>query len=828
MCKLLYSITSVGALLLGVAILLGPRRGSAETAAEAPNVVGAPPSGLEEIVVTARKHKERLQDVPVAVTALSVETLDRYDLWRIEQIAAFTPELKVVRAASGSGATLSLRGIGSSFTSIGIEQSLAVIVDGVYYGQGRIINEGFLDMAQVEILKGPQALFFGKNATAGVLSFTSADPSDKFEAMGRLGYEFALEQAYFEGVVSSPVADKLSARLAVRASKMYGAHIENLAPATTYTTLDITDFSTTDHTVDSPEREIPQEEDLVGRLTLHYEATDRLTLTLKASATSYGVDNPTGNTELYHCTFGTAFNNPGDECNPDWKIKENDAPADVAATNPILNKHGGRLYQDYDSYSFTGDVSYAADGFDFELVSGYHDFTNHFLGDFDNTAQVNNGVWSGERSEYDAFSTEGRVRTTFDAPVNFMIGGYVQTTNLAFFQDSIFPGGLHNSAAADPTAQYISIRKNSRTEGETYAGFGQLIWNITPDVELAAGARYTNETKDSFFLQPYVNPLYQAAFVEGTRLEANQSFDNWSPELTLAWHITKDLTVYGAYKEGFKSGGFSGSALYSVDTVVDDLTFNPETVEGVEFGLRAALFDNTLRFNATLYDYEYSDLQVDFLDAERITFITTNAAAATTRGVELEAEWAPPAAPGFVLRSAVAYSDAYNEQFAGAPCYGGQTPAEGCAVTMIDHDGSPATPLIARPLQDLTGTPTALAPKWTASVDASYETPIGKGLMFGVFGNVRYSDDYFFNFFVNPIARQESYALFDASLRFGREDGGWSVDLIGKNLTDKYYLTGGIDGSPASGTGTPAGVHSDQVGMPGYPRTISVQFTARY
>ena len=124
--------------------------------------------GLEEIVVTARKREESILNIPVAVTAISGERLDRYQLRSLEQISASTPELTVVRGSNGSGATLSLRGIGSSYTSIGIEQSVAVNVDGVYYGQGRIINEGFFDMKQVEILKGPQALFFGKNSTSGV------------------------------------------------------------------------------------------------------------------------------------------------------------------------------------------------------------------------------------------------------------------------------------------------------------------------------------------------------------------------------------------------------------------------------------------------------------------------------------------------------------------------------------------------------------------------------------------------------------------------------------------------------------------------------------
>ncbi|MBP8234499.1 MAG: Plug domain-containing protein, partial [Rhizorhabdus sp.] len=126
--------------------------------------------GIQDIVVTARKRVETTQDVPVAVTALTREQLSRYDLSNLERVAASTPQFVIGRAPSGSGATLVLRGIGSNTTSIGLEQSVAVVVDGIYYGQGRTINEGFFDLGRLEILKGPQALFFGKNATAGVVS----------------------------------------------------------------------------------------------------------------------------------------------------------------------------------------------------------------------------------------------------------------------------------------------------------------------------------------------------------------------------------------------------------------------------------------------------------------------------------------------------------------------------------------------------------------------------------------------------------------------------------------------------------------------------------
>ena len=211
----------------------------ADAAAAVPEALG---THLDEVIVTARKKDENIQNVPVAVTAITAKVIDRYALTSVEKVAATTPELVVVRGNSGSGANISLRGVGSSFTSIGIEQSVAVDVDGIYYGQGRILNEALFDMKQVEILKGPQALFFGKNASAGVISFNTADPTQTFEGMARASYEFTANEPTIEGYVSGPITDKLSARFAVHYQDMMGGYVQNLAPAAAYTTLDVQRF----------------------------------------------------------------------------------------------------------------------------------------------------------------------------------------------------------------------------------------------------------------------------------------------------------------------------------------------------------------------------------------------------------------------------------------------------------------------------------------------------------------------------------------------------------------------------------------------------------
>ena len=563
-------------LLCASAIALALSGGGAARAAEPPS---RETSALEEVIVTARKREESLQNIPVAITAISAKQLDRYALRSIEEISASTPQLSVTRGSSGSGATISLRGIGSTFTSIGVEQSVAVIVDGVYYGQGRIINEGFFDMKQVEILKGPQALFFGKNATSGVLSFASAGPGDHFEALGRVGYEFTSRTPSVEAVVSGPVSDTVGLRLAVRGARMDGGYVENLAPATSVTTTDVNTFASTIHAVPRPQKDVPAERDLLARLTLQWTPNETFDLTLKGSADRYRVTNATWNNEIIRCPVGGRSQvSPVEVCGGDWKIQQNDVPGDIAATNPILGRHGGQLYQDYNSYGVTATANYSAGNLDLTSVTGFHHFVNYFLGDYDSTGMANGGTWGAERSAYRAFSEEVRAQTRFDGPLNALVGGYYQRTRLDFHQLVIFSGALEDPRARDPSLRYVTLEKLGRTDGETLAAFGQLIWKFSPRWELTAGARYTHETKDSVFNQPYVISLFQPVFAQNAPLFGDQAFDNLSPEATLTWRPTERWTVYAAYKRGFKSGGFSISALNSAigGTTAGDLAFGPE------------------------------------------------------------------------------------------------------------------------------------------------------------------------------------------------------------------------------------------------------------
>lgn len=783
--------------------------------------------GLEEVLVTARKRVETVQDTPVSVRAISAERIERYDITSLEKVASMSPEFSAGRASSGSGAQLSMRGIGSSATSIGIEQSVAVIVDDVYYGQGRTINEGMLDLERVELLKGPQALFFGKNATAGAVSLTTANPDEELKMIGRFSRELEADQTIGEVILSGPLTEKLGARLALRTSRMNGALFTNKASDRAYNTsgnvilaltLPTGDPTATPHVAPAGERDLPGEEELLGRFTLSYEATDRLFMNLKVSGTRSENDNPSSNYIIYNCPNSYQTLNPAAPCEDSFDIYQNGLPPEVAATIPYAEDGG--LYNDYRSWQMTGTAEYDFNQFTLTSVTNVQSNDNRFLGDFD-FQDNDQGVFAAEKSTWEAFSEELRLLSNFDSSLNFMLGVFYQQTQRDFEQYIAFLGAENTDTA--PHNRYLALSKISDTEGETLSPFFQLIWFVLPDVELTAGARYTRETKDSHFIQPYVHPELQSAAAnlwrEGEAVTADQKFENWSPEVSINWTVTEDVMVYAAYKSAFKSGGFSNSGIYATSGTVADFTFEPETARGYEFGAKTTLFGQ-LRLNATVYAYDYDDLQVDFFNAPSFAFVTVNAGAAENRGIELETEYAPRGLPGLIVRGALNYNKAEYKDFI-APCWTGQKPSEGCNTIV------PQT--VATPGQDISGESTSMAPELTAALGVDYELDLRWGMTLGLSVNAQYIDDYNPSSFAIPHAARDNYVRYDAGVRLGGAEEHWEIAVIGKNLSNEVIIDGAGD-TPSTGgnTGMESGVPADQVGFASLPRTVALQFITRY
>lgn len=775
-------------------------------------------NGLEEVLVTARKRDESIRDIPVAVTVIGQKQITNFNIRNIEDVAQQSPSVEILRAPSGSGASISIRGIASTWSSIGIEQSVATIVDGVYYGQGRVINDSMFDVKQIEILKGPQALFFGKNASAGAINIQTNDPGDEREFIGRIGYEFESEGLSLEAIASVPITDTVGFRFAFRSTKMYDGYIQNQAGTATYTTIDNATGAVNSYDVPSAkDRAWPGREDLLARATLLVEPNENFKFRLKSSYSSYKAISNSGIWVLTSCPALGVSQISGEPCTREWKNKENPIPPEVAATNPLVNRRGGELFDDYKSFNVTADVEYDADFLTLTTVLNYQDTQSAWAADNDSTDLVT--TMSTELTNYKAFSGETRALTNIDGPLNFMLGAYYQSTELELEQDVLF-GAAENTAAIDPSDRFTAFEKMGGTDGSTFSVFGQLIWDIVSNVQMTAGARYIHETKNSIFEQPYVIPRFQGLWIEGVPITAKQTFDDVTPEVTFTWSPTDETNVYLAYKEGFKSGGFSISGIlgaFSADPLLD-FTFEPEKSKGIEAGVRTSLLNDSLRIQFEVYDYKFSNLQVDFFNSAVFAFVTTNAGSAKTTGAELQFQWAPQAVKGLRLNGGLAYNDARYTDFI-APCYAGQTPDLGCTISI---PGSV-------PMQDISGVQRPLAPKWTVLLSADYEMTIADNLFLGLSAIGQYKSKYWLSDFGHPSDLESGYTTLDLSARLGSMNGNWQIALIAKNLTDKFALIGANDApGTGGGTGTPDGFFADRRGTPIMPRTILLQLSYRF
>lgn len=736
-------------------------------------------ASLEEIIVTARQRDETLISTPVAVSAIGAQDLQRYSTTDIRDIAQFAPSLAVDRANSGNGGIISLRGISTSSNQAGFDQAVSISVDGVQTGRARILAQGLFDIQQIEVMKGPQALFFGKNSPAGVIAIRSANPTDELEIYGRASYEFVGDEPIIESAISGPLSDDFGARLAVRYRNLNG-YFRNTAGTYTDATYPLAGATPT------PTEGIrrPGEEEFMGRLTLAYNPTGSgFSANLKLAASDTKTDGPAAGTQLYDCgglTSGISSGllDPYGDCKFDKYYSDSSLPAEAVANWP---------YAEQDPYSrsklYLGSLTlnYELDNVQLTSVTGYFQVRARTFDNYDGTSL--NLFLAAENERYNAFSQDFRMLTTYEAPVNFMLGLYYQHTKLDFLNAShIAPIGIDAA-----TGKYHSWEKPGYTSGDTYSAFGQVIWDITDQIELAGGVRYTRETKDSTLEHTYVQPLLSGTTLVpvGRVLEDKFRDNNWSPEATLAWRPTSDLTVYAAYKTGYKSGGFGiGGNLIPGNLTEDAIRFGSEKVSGFEGGVKTQMLDQRLTFTGDLYTYKYKDLQVTTFNPDTTSFTIENAASSRVKGAEFAGRFV--ASDSLTLYGSVAYNDAkYLEYLTG--CFNAQTAAQGCNVIMdpgADGVAGTADDILG---QSLAGKRRPRAPKWTLTTGFDFMVPLQNDWRFGINGHARYSDKYNVTENNNLAGMQDSFWVLDAGVRVLSPEDTWQLALIGRNLTNERY-----------------------------------------
>ncbi len=732
--------------------------------------------GLEEIVVTARRSNERLLNVPVAVTALSAAVIERAHVSDLTQVAQMTPNLIIASAGSGTGGSISIRGVGTSFLDPGLEQSVGLNSDGVSIGRGHFLNAAQFDLKQIEVLKGPQALFFGKNSPAGVISITSADPTADLTFGGKVGYEFEAKERYVEAYVAGPISETLGFRIAAKYSKLDG-WFKNVVPAGP--SLSYPGFNTPGALYD----EGPGTEQMIGRVTLKWQPTSDFTANLKFTANkteANSVDNSEvycipgsvsalrGTSDTRALGTGQVIIDPNSDCNLDRRTSRGQLPTEFLANWALASKKGGKSWSEVRTYIGALNLNYTMGDLSLTSITGY---TNVYAYNYSNASGDSySTVTSTPGEKGHTWTQELRLQSAFDGPLNFVTGAFFETSKR---QNSYQP--LLGFVGFDATngGSVYTFKNHYDNKGKTYSAFGQLKWKIIEELELSAGARYTHENKKTLATQDYVNALGIAFGLApgGAQIRANNKFSNWSPEVTLRYKPSNNVMTYVAYKTGYKSGGISTPATINTSYVANPalLLFAPEKSKGFEAGIKAELLDRTLRLDATVYRYTFSNLQLTSFDASRSAYFIKNAGKARTTGIETSALW--QATQELSFNAGASYNKARFVDFRNAQCY-----------ALIQ--GTPACS--AQGTYDRTGQALPRAPKTTLSGGFNYEAPISTELKFGLGGDAVRTSSYVVSETGDPNVDQKAFWRLNANVRVAAEDDKWELALIGRNLTNKY------------------------------------------
>ncbi|WP_155838321.1 TonB-dependent receptor [Hyphomonas beringensis] len=711
---------------------------------------------LGVVYVTARKREEREIDVPVAISAMPAVEIDQRGLTNLTEISSAIPELRISENTIGYGGNLTMRGISSATNTASVDQAVTVNIDGVPVSYAGVIKLGQFDLGQVEVLKGPQALFFGKNATGGIVSLSSALPTDELDYRLRGEYEFEAEQYAGEAYISGPLSEGVKGRLAVKYTDSKG-WLENVVP----------DPSVFPGAVPPKNDKGPATEEFLAKGSLLIEPSSDFTIKFTGGYSDTETEGNYLQSQRIFCPYGQAqgpFGYPGQDCKLNNVTTQADMPGSWANFDPRYPSDGVPYTKTKQSI-LVSDIDYQiSDDISFNSITGFYNVN------LDASDHVSNGaipfVGFATSIEKTTYSQEFRLSNDASNRFNWMLGLFLQDDEYTENQSTVV-------GVLGPKADF-------RITGDTVSPFVQVGFDLTDKLTFTGGVRYTEETKQQHIGTGQFEGQYPR----------EKSFYNWSPEATLSYALTSNANVYVAYKEAYKSGGFQTehvaipSALSSGALVNN--AFDEEKAEGYEIGAKAYMLDQTLRVSAAAYHFEYSDLQLSSFDSELVANIIRNVGAATTEGVELDFEYRPAALEGFWINGAVAYNDATYDEYTPS-CYNGQTAALGCD--------------IANDTTDLAGKHLPRAPKWGVTLSGAYEGSLSSALDYRVNAGLQYSDEYEGNSDAIPNSKDDGYVSLDAGFAIMDKEQVWELALIGRNLSDEYWIASSYQ-VPVTGSAT--------------------------
>lgn len=689
---------------------------------------GDTPRLLEEIVVTAQKREQGLKDVPISIEVVDGETINQNAILELEDLSERVPSFTVTEAAIST--LVYVRGLGSGINQ-GFEQSVGMYIDGVYAGRGRQYRSAFLDVERVELLKGPQGILFGKNTIAGAINITTAQPTDQFESYvtGLMDAEHGERE--LTAVVSGPLSDTVSGRLAAKTGSFDGWVYNSYA-----------------------DRDEPGVDNWIARGSLRWLASDRLEITGKFERSEYDVDGRS--TQITRAFIYEPLYKAWDPAF-EGEFNKKKSVGGIGLDNSKTHSTNAALTINYDWDEVT-----------LTAISGYmeYDYLDQLDVDFGPIPYL----FQTEPQKFKQYSQEIRLLSAPNDKFEYLAGIYLESAKLRN-QKALDVDLTVIGSELPPATRFVGFDQDT----DSWAVFGQGTWHLRDNLRFNVGLRYTSEDKtadqnlwfadfQTSVSSPELDALYSAAGL-GTAhaYHKKRSENNFTPSVSLQWDSSENVTWYASSAQGFKAGGFN-----EAETTGDEnnFEFKSEKSTTFELGAKSSLAGGAARLDAALFYTKFDDLQVSSF--EGVSFVVGNAAQVTSKGIELEGQyWITD---HFNIGGSWTYLDSTYDHFPNANCTIAQTVESGLGYACT---------------QDLSGKVTQYAPRNSGRLDLTWETTTGAGQFWQAQFSVYHTDGYYIDQDLDRNTYQSSFQKYYLRLTWQSPQGHWSVSLLGKNLTDK-------------------------------------------
>ncbi len=708
---------------------------------------------IQEIVVTAQKVEENVQDVPISITAISGDRLAETGTVSLENIGDLVPSVTFRKGTTSANSAIIMRGVGTITFSIAAEPSVSTVVDGIVLSRSGQAFSDLLDIDRLEVLRGPQGTLFGKNASAGLVSIISKGGTETLEADLRAEY-YEGDEYRVRGSVSGPLAEDWSARV----TGFYGSYDGNI-------------------------RNIFFDEDVNGyehfgaRGIVDYRGA---TARLRLIADYFEAD---------------------DDCCADVTGASRGAVLDAELGFPVALgtdqrtvNHNLITRTEDTQWSLTGNLDLdVSDTHTLSMILGYRNWDNTEIreGDFLPRAIVG-GIELHDNGEVrtEQMSAEIRLASDQSAPFFYQVGTFAwhSKNQQDFTREDIVcgsstlpvePSGAQPCDLTDTVnTTFPTATSFSDVNSTNVALFGQATYRFTDQLSITGGLRWTHDDLSFTHIRaPGVNattglPLAGpgvsgnpaggtiASGGNGTNISTGKSQnDNVSGKASIQFEPSEDFLFYGSFTRGYKGPAFN--VFFNHTAPNNAVPIDAETSDAYELGAKSQFWDRRIQVNAAVFQATYDGFQANnfiLLNGTTITNLT-NAGTVRTKGFELDTIFAP--VDGLTLRGSAVYADAKVREFNPNPITG-------------DPDAR-------------NGTRLPLAPKWSWNVGADYETDVTDAFKIYASTLFSYSGSQFSDLGAAPGAGLDSYGIWNASLGIGTSDDMYRLTVHARNITDESY-----------------------------------------